>query len=172
MADLHVRPSALRTVLRRGADELVVWTLGAVAAVAGALAGLTFVFAVYGDYGARGGVFTTLALAGLVLVAIVATAVFQRRRRRAVAPAPLVAALRELPDVRVTVDRDFGVGAMCGECGVRPAVVRVYGEPATRHLFPLQLAEVCARDALTAAHQALSEQDEQSRSPITIEVAA
>lgn len=94
------------------------------------------------------------------------------RHAAAIAPANLVAELHALDDVRVTVDHDFGSGAVCQHCGHAPAVVRVYGEPASRHMFPLELAEVCVADALDAARQALGEQDEYSRSPIRIEVAA
>lgn len=170
MANLHIRATSVRAVIRRVADEFLVWSLGIVCGIAGAVAGLTVVIAVYGTYGARVGIFTSLALLGLFLVAGVALVL--RRQRRAVATAGLVAALRGLADVRVTVDREFGKGAVCQRCGTASAVVRVYGEPAPRHMFPLELAEVCAVDALPAARQALGEQDEFSRSPIRIEVAA
>jgi len=149
---------------------LAPWVFGAIAGLAGSAAGLVFVFAVYGAYGARVGILTTLVLTGLFLG--VGVLLVLGGWRRPAASARLVAALRALDEMLVTADRKFGRGAVCQHCGARPAVVRVYGEPAGRHVFPLELAEVCAADALPAARQAISEQDEFSRSPIRIEVAA
>lgn len=84
----------------------------------------------------------------------------------------LLASIRALSDVRVDLDHDFGTAA-CPLCDDdSPAVVRVYGEPAARHLYPVELVEVCAVHAVATAARALSEQDEYSRSPIRIEVAA
>lgn len=95
------------------------------------------------------------------------------RRHRAGLARRCLHAIRALPDVKVTTDRAFGVAEclMCDLDGL-PAAVRVYGDPALRHQNPVELAEVCAIHALSVIQRALSEQDEQSRYPIRVEVAA
>jgi hypothetical protein len=156
------------------AAALAPWVFGVIVGAVYSLAGLVVVFTVAGADGPRAAIVLALCLLGLFLAAVVAWGVWHCHRinRRVVAPTQLVVALRSLHDVRVSTDHEFGTGAVCQHCGCRPAVVRVYGKPASRHMFPLELAEVCAADALAAARQAISEQDEFSRSPIRIEVAA
>lgn len=79
----------------------------------------------------------------------------------------------DLDGVLLQRDPGWGDHDQCEFCGLvdRICTVRIYGQPASRIPFPLELAECCRTCAPALIDRALSEQAEWSRAPITVEVA-
>ena len=78
--------------------------------------------------------------------------------------------------VAIVEDRDYGVPEQCEYCGMAGALgtVRVYGEPGgyCSDIAPVELVEICQQCAPDLILRAVAEQDERSRRPIRVEVAA